>query len=49
MLHMPLQMPSYEFDTFCYNLNLVLSNISDLYPTSSIVIGDFNARTSKWW
>ena len=38
-----------EFDTFCSNLNLFLSNINDLNPASSIVNGDFNARTSKWW
>ena len=38
-----------EFDTFCSNPNLFLSNINDLNPGSSTVIGDFNARTSKWW
>ena len=37
-----------EFDTFCSNFNLFLSNINDLNPASSIVIGDFNARSSKW-
>ena len=40
---------SYEdFDTFCSNFNLFLSNIKDLNPAFSIVIGDFNARNSKW-
>ena len=38
-----------EFDTFCSNPNLFLSNINDLNPGSSTVIGDFNARISKWW
>ena len=38
-----------EPDTFCSNLNLFLSNINDLNSASPIVIGDFNAITSKWW
>ena len=38
-----------KFDTFCSNLNLFLSNINYLNPAFSIVIGDFNARTSKRW
>ena len=37
------------FDTFCSNFNLFLSNINDLNPPSLIVIGDFNAKNSKWW
>ena len=44
----PSQSPN-EFDTFCSNFNLFLSNINDLNPASSIVIGDINARNSKWW
>ena len=43
----PSQSPG-EFDTFCSNFNLFLPNINDLNPASSIVIGDFNARNSKW-
>ena len=35
-----------EFDKFCSNFNLFLTN-NDLNPVSSIVIGNFNARTSK--
>ena len=38
-----------KFDIFCSNFNLFLSNINDLNPVSLIVIGGFNARTSKWW
>ena len=38
-----------EFDTFCSNLNLFLSNINDLNPTFSNVIDNFNAGTSKRW
>ena len=44
----PSQSPD-EFDTFCSNFNLFLSNINDLNPASSILIGDFNARNLKWW
>ena len=40
---------SVEFDTFCSTLNLLLSNINDLNPASSVLIGYYNARTSKWW
>ena len=35
--------------TFRSNLNLFLSNFNDLNLASSIVIGDFNAGTSRWW
>ena len=42
----PSQSPD-ECDTFCSNLNLFLSSVNDLNPASSIVIGDYNARTSK--
>ena len=38
-----------EFDTFCSNFNLFLSNINDLNPASSVVISDPNARNSEWW
>ena len=31
-----------EFDTFCSNFHLFLSNINDLSPASSIVIDHFN-------
>ena len=37
-----------EFDIFCFNFSLLLSNINDLNPTSLVEIGDFSARTSKW-
>ena len=38
-----------QFDTFCSNPNLFLSNINDLNSASLIVTSDFNAGTSKWW
>ena len=37
-----------ELDTFCYNLDLLLSNINSNHPNCSILIGDFNAKSSKW-
>ena len=37
-----------ELNTFCSNFSLFLSYINDLNLVPSIVIGDFNARTSKW-
>ena len=38
-----------EFEIFCVNFDLLLNNINDEFPTSSIVTGDFNARCSSWW
>ena len=32
----------------CTNFDLFLSNFNNLYPTCSIVLGDFNAKCSKW-
>ena len=37
-----------ELERFCTNFDLLLSNINNLYPTCSIVLGDFNAKCSKW-
>ena len=37
-----------ELERFCVNFDLLLSNINDLHPTCSIVLGDFNAKCSKW-
>ena len=37
-----------ELERFCTNLDLLLSNINNLHPTSSIVLDDFNAKCSKW-
>ena len=37
-----------ELEHFCTNFDLLLSNINNLYPTCSIVLGDFNAKCSKW-
>ena len=36
-----------ELERFCANFDLPLSNINDLHPTCSIVLGNFNAKCSK--
>ena len=38
-----------EFEDFCTELKLFLSNISDLNPACSVITGDFNARSPQWW
>ena len=38
-----------EFEDFCIDLNLFLSNINDLNPACSVINGDFNARSPQWW
>ena len=38
-----------EFKNFCTNFDILLNNINDELPLSSIVTGDFNARCSRWW
>ena len=40
---------SEEFDDFWTDLNLFLSNINDLNPACSVITGDFNNRSRKWW
>ena len=37
-----------DLERFCTNFDLLLSNINNLHPTCSIVLGDFNAKCSKW-
>ena len=37
-----------ELERFSANFDLLLSNINDLHLSCSIVLGDFNARCSKW-
>ena len=36
-------------ENFSSNLDLLLSNINDNHPTCSILMGDFNAKCSKWY
>ena len=33
---------------FCTHFNLLLSNINNLYPTCSVLTGDFNVKCSQW-
>ena len=37
-----------EPEHFCTNFDLLLSNSNNIHPTCSIVLGDFNAKRSKW-
>ena len=37
-----------ELENFCSELNLLLTNINNNQPAWSILIGDFNAKCSKW-
>ena len=38
-----------EFEEFYNDLNLLLFNINDVNPTLSVITGDFNAKSSRWW
>ena len=38
-----------EFEEFCNDLNLLLSNVNDVNATLSVITGDFNAKLSRWW
>ena len=37
-----------EFENFCSELNLLLTNINNNQPVCSVLLGDFNAKCSKW-
>ena len=38
-----------EFEDFCTKFDLLMSIINDELPLCSVIIGDFNARCSRWW
>ena len=38
-----------EFENFLNKLNLTMESITQNSPFLTDVIGDFNARSSKWW
>ena len=38
-----------EFEKFCIDLNLLLSNVSDLNIPLLVLTGNFNARFLNWW
>ena len=40
---------SEEFEDFCTDLNLFLSNVNDLNPACSVITGNFNGRSLQWW
>ena len=37
-----------KFETFCSDLTFHLNNIDKFQPSSSILLGDFYAKHSKW-
>ena len=37
-----------EFEEFCIDLKLLLSNVSNVNILLSVITGDFNARSSNW-
>ena len=37
-----------DLENFNSNFDLLLSNINYNHPTCSVIIGDFNAKSSKW-
>ena len=38
-----------EFENFLNKLNLTMESITQKNPFLTVVIGNFNARPSKWW
>ena len=38
-----------DFDQFLKGLEEIMAFVSDRNPTSIIILGDFNARSSSWW
>ena len=38
-----------EFESFCINFDILLSQINDELPICLIETGDINARCSRWW
>ena len=38
-----------EFQNFYAKFDALLNNINDEFPICSVVTGDFNARSSRWW
>ena len=38
-----------EFEEFCHDLNFLWSNINDVNATLSVINGDFNVKSSRWW
>ena len=34
---------------FCKDCSILLNNINDQRPSCSVIVGDFNAKCSKWY
>ena len=47
-LHRPPSQTSGEFDSFITNLENIVVDISRSNPYCSLIIGDFNAKSSNW-
>ena len=48
-LNRPPSQTADEFDNFLNKLNLTLESVIQRNPFLTVVTGDFNARSSKWW
>ena len=40
---------SEEFESFLTNFEHLLSDINARKPSVSVILGDFNARSTSWW
>ena len=49
LLYRSLSQPVDEFDNFLNKLILTMELITQKNLFLTVVIGDFNARSSKWW
>ena len=38
-----------EYEDFLFNLEKPINQIKQLKPSFTIILGDFNARSSDWW
>ena len=38
-----------EFEDFLLNLEKLINQVKQLKPSFTIILGDFNARSSDWW
>ena len=38
-----------QFSDFCKDFSMLLNNINDHRPSCSVIVGDFNAKFSKWY
>ena len=38
-----------QFSDFCIDFSILLNNINDHRPSCSVIVGDFDAKFSKWY